>query len=303
MKANSSADVLARDSLRQVNRELLAAFFELTKPRITLLVVCTTAAGFYLGSREYGGLLLLLQTLIGTALTSGGAACLNQLLERDADAKMRRTLHRPLPAGRLKPGAALVFGVALILGGCLYLWAAANLLAASLALLTAVIYVLIYTPLKTRTVMCTTVGAFPGALPPLIGWAAVQGTLDLKALILFAIMFIWQFPHFLAISWLYKDDYRRGGFTMLPIVDPDGTKTAHRILGHSILLVGLSIAPYLAGLSGHLYLVGAAAMSGAFLYYAIRLVIQRSEMAAQHVFRASIAYLPLLLILMAIDKV
>ena len=280
----------------------LVAHFELTKPRVTLLVVFTTAAGFYLASSGRVNLVLLVHALLGTALVAGGTAVLNQFLEREADGRMQRTRTRPLPSGRLDASDAVIFGGVLVCGGTLYLGLLTNLLAAFLACATAVLYLFVYTPLKMKTPICTAIGAIPGAAPPLIGWAAAKGHLDFHALLLFAILFTWQFPHFLAIFWIYKEDYQRGGFTMLSSVDPDGKRTSRHILAFSILLFFLSVGPWMWGLAGMVYLVGAVLLGSALIWFGFEIALCRSITSARHVLRASVAYLPLLLILMLIDK-
>jgi heme o synthase len=280
----------------------LSAYLELTKPRITMMVVITAAAGYYLASTGAVDLRLLFHALFGTALTAGGSAALNQYLERLQDGRMPRTKDRPVPSGRVKPGAALLFGMVLVISGVIYLTVVVNPLAAALAALTAVLYLGFYTPLKTRTSMCTTVGAAPGAIPPLIGWAAAGGALDAQAWTLFAILFLWQFPHFLAISWAYQTDYQSGGFNMLPRVDPGGSKTVRRIFLLTSALVLVSLLPYRLGLAGPLYLGCAAILGALLLYYVIRLVLDRSRGAARQLSFATVAYLPLLLIWMVVDK-
>jgi protoheme IX farnesyltransferase len=280
----------------------LAAFYELTKPGVTLLVVLTSAAGFYLGSSAGLDLWLFLHTLTGTVLLSGGAAVLNEFIEREADGKMLRTCNRPLPSGRLESREAAVFGASLIIGGSLYLALLTNLLAAFLGAATVAIYLLVYTPLKTRTPICTTIGAIPGATPPLIGWAVASGHLDFQAWVLFGILFAWQFPHFLSIAWIYKEDYKRGGFIMLSPTDTDGRRTWGQILAFTALLLILSVLPVTSGLTGMVYLIGALLLGGAFLWYGIEAALRRSIASARNVLLASVAYLPLLLILMVIDK-
>jgi protoheme IX farnesyltransferase len=280
----------------------LTAFYELTKPEVMLLVVLTSAAGFYLGSSGELDLLLFLHTLVGTVLLSGGAAVLNEFIEREADAKMQRTCNRPLPSGRLEAREAAVFGGMLIVGGSLYLALLANVLAALLGVATVAIYLLVYTPLKTRTSMCTTIGAIPGATPPLMGWAAASGHLDFQAWVLFAILFAWQFPHFLSIAWIYKEDYERAGFTMLPPADTDGRRTGWQILAFTAILLILSVMPVTSGLAGMFYLVGALLLGLAFLWYGIEAALLRSKASARKVLLASVGYLPLLLILMVLDK-
>lgn len=279
----------------------MMAYFELMKPRVNLLVVLTAGVGFHLASTRTD-LSLLSHTLLGTAMLAGGTAVLNQLLEWRADGKMLRTLTRPLPSGRLTPPEAMIFGSVLVLTGILYLICFTNSLAALLGWSTSVIYLFIYTPLKLKTPLCTAVGAIPGALPPLIGWAAAKGTLDLNAVLLFSILFAWQFPHFLAISWLYSEDYKRGGFAMLPAFDSDGTKTSAQILAFSILLIVFSVFPFISGLAGTVYLVGAVLLGCLLSIFGFEAVLRRSKLSAQHVLRATVVYLPLLLVLMIIDK-
>ena len=280
----------------------LPAFFELTKPRVIRSVILTSAVGFYLASSGRLDLLLLFHTLVGTTLLSGGAAVLNEFLEREADGRMRRTCSRPLPSGRLSEGDALIAGSILIVVGSFYLALLTNLLAAFLGCVTLAVYLLVYTPLKMKTPICTTIGAIQGAIPPLIGWAAAKGSLDSHALLLFAILFAWQFPHFLAISWLYKEDYKRAGFAMLSSIDPDGRRTGRRILIFTVILFGLSIVPVTSGLTGMLYLVGALVLGSVLLWFGFEAAFSRTTTAARHVLMASVVYLPLLLMLMVIDK-
>jgi protoheme IX farnesyltransferase len=281
----------------------LAPYLELTKPRVTLMVVVTAAAGFYLAGTGSTQLLKLLHTLLGTGLLAAGTSALNQVLEQGADARMRRTSRRPLPSGRLASLPATVFGLILILGGTLHLAVTTNGLTAFLGWMTAAVYLAVYTPLKTRTTLCTLVGAFPGAVPPVMGWTAVRGTLDGGAIILFAILFAWQFPHFLAISWIYKDDYRRGGFRMLPLVDPEGHRTGRQILAFSAALLLVSLVPTALNLTGLLYLLGALVLSLGFFWYGSQVAVSPSLASARRLLRASVIYLPLLLALMVVDKI
>jgi protoheme IX farnesyltransferase len=280
----------------------LAAFFELTRPGVTRSVVLTSAAGFYLASSGRLDLLLLIHTLMGTAFLSSGAAVLNQFIEREADGKMNRTCRRPLPSGRVSENDAVIAGGLLIVGGSLYLAFLTNILAAFLGCVASVVYLFVYTPLKMKTPICTTVGAVPGAIPSLIGWAAASGRLDGNALLLFAIVFAWQFPHFLAISWVHKEDYKRAGFAMLSSMDPDGRRTGRRILIFTLILLGLSVVPVTSGLTGMLYLVGALLLGAVLLWFGFEAALARTKTAARHVLMASVAYLPLLLMLMVIDK-
>ena len=280
----------------------LPAFFELTKPRVTLVVILTSVVGFYLASSATLDLRLLFHTLIGTALLSAGTAGLNQFLEREADGRMQRTCTRPLPSGRLDESDAVIFGGILILSGSLYLALLTNILAAFLGCVTSVLYLFVYTPLKMKSPICTTIGAIPGAIPPLIGWAAAKGSLDFHALVLFAILFAWQFPHFLAISWIYKDDYKRAGFAMSSSTDPDGRRTGRRILAFTIVLLVLSVVPATAGLTGMFYLLGAVLLGSAFVWFGFEAALVGTATSARRVLTASLAYLPLLLILMVVDK-
>ena len=280
----------------------LFAFYELTKPGVTLLVVLTSAAGFYLGSSTELNLLLFFHTLMGTIVLSGGAATLNEFMERELDGKMNRTRNRPLPSGRLTAREAAVFGGVLVMGGALYLALLTNVMAAVLGIATVAIYLLAYTPLKTRTPICTTIGAIPGAMPPLIGWVVASGRLEFQAWILFGILFAWQFPHFLSIAWIYKDDYRQAGFTMLPSSDVDGRGTGRKIMAFTVVLLILSVMPVTSGLSGMVYLSGALLLGGAFLWYGVATMLRRSAASARNVLLASVVSLPLLLILMVIDK-
>jgi len=280
----------------------LAAFFELTRPGVTRSVVLTSAAGFYLGSSGRLDLLLLIHALVGTAFLSSGAAVLNQFFEREADGKMNRTRRRPLPSGRVSEIDAVIAGGLLIVGGSLYLAFLTNILAAFLGCFASVVYLFVYTPLKMKTPICTTVGAIPGAIPPLIGWAAASGQLNGNALLLFAIVFAWQFPHFLAISWVHKEDYKRAGFAMLSSRDPDGKRTGRRILIFTVILLGLSVVPVTSGLTGMIYLVGALVLGSVLLWFGVEAALARTKTAARHVLLASVAYLPLLLMLMVIDK-
>ncbi len=227
-----------------------AAYLELTKPRITFLIVLTSAAGFVLGSRGPVNYLVLAHALVGIGLLSSGIGTLNQFIERDLDGLMRRTADRPLPSGRLLPFEALWFGVILTLMAELYLALFVNTLTALLGLTVITGYLLVYTPLKTRTSLSTALGAFPGAMPPLMGWTAARGEIDVSAWVLFAILFLWQFPHFLAIAWMYREDYGRAGIRMLPVVEPDGRVTGQQIIAYSLMLVPVSLLPTVLGISG-----------------------------------------------------
>ena len=270
-----------------------ADYLALTKPRLNLLVVATTLAGHYLGAERLS-LPLLFHTVAGTALVAGGAAALNQVLERRTDAMMRRTRSRPLPAGRVNTPTAAWFAAAVSVIGLAELALGANLLAALLALATLVSYVAVYTPLKRRSPIATLVGGIPGALPPMIGWAAARGALSIDAWTLFAIVFLWQMPHFLAIAWLCREDYATAGLPMLPVIEPDGRSTAHQVVLYSSVLVPVSLLPTLVGLAGRAYFFGALVLGLAFLALALQFAGHRNQLSARRLFLGSITYLPLL---------
>jgi protoheme IX farnesyltransferase len=278
------------------------AYIVLTKPDVTFLVVITTVAGFYLGLAGSMEWLRLVQTLCGTLLVAGGTAALNQYIERDMDSVMRRTAARPLPAGILQPNEVLWFGITTIAAGTLWLALAINALAALLALATSVSYLAAYTPLKTRTTLATAVGAIPGALPPLIGWAAARGSLSGGAWVLFAILFVWQFPHFMAIAWMYREDYGRAGILMLPVVDPSGDKTYRLILITAALLIPVSLLPAVVGINGIPYFFGAFVLGLLFLQVACWANRARTNARAKWLMHATVAHIPLLLVWMIVDK-
>ncbi|MDZ7267304.1 MAG: heme o synthase [candidate division KSB1 bacterium] len=280
----------------------LADYLALTKPRVTLMVLITTLFGFYLGAREALALALLLHTLVGTALVAGGTSALNQYLERHCDARMLRTRHRPLPAGRLKPSQALGFGALISAAGIAYLALWVNGLTALLAAVTLVSYVFVYTPMKTRSPLSTVVGAIPGALPPMGGWTAVRNEISLEAWVLFAILFIWQLPHFLAIAWIYREDYARGGFRMLTVIDPAGYSAGRQILTNCLALLSVSLLPTLIGLTGRAYFFGALILGIGFLGAGLGVTLARDMAAARRLMHASLIYLPALLGMMAWDK-
>jgi protoheme IX farnesyltransferase len=283
-------------------RERVSAYFELTKPRITFLIVLTSAAGFGLASRGQIDYLGLVSSLFGIALLSSGIATLNQYAERDLDGLMRRTASRPLPSGKLLPWEALAFGVSLTVLAELYLLVLVNPLSALLGLTVIAGYLFAYTPLKTRSSLSTVVGAFPGAVPPLIGWAAARGTIDVGGWVLFAILFLWQFPHFLAIAWMYREDYTRAGILMLPVVEPDGRVTAQQIVVYTLMLLPVSLLPTVLGMSGRVYFVGAIVLGLLFLYASVRAALSLSRQRAKKLLLASVIYLPLLFILMVANK-
>lgn len=280
-----------------------ADLLALTKPRITALVLVTTGVGLYLATPGVLDGTLLVHTLLGTALLAGGTNALNQYAERGPDARMKRTRDRPIPSGRLAPGTALAFAAGISAAGALYLALAVNALTALLGVAALVMYVFLYTPLKRRTWWCTVVGAVPGAIPPMMGWAAVRGDLDVVAWILFGIVFLWQLPHFYAIAWIYRADYAEAGFPMLPVVDADGSRTGRQIVASTLALVGVSVWTSVLGLTGALYLVGAVALGVVFLGFGLRLAGHRSSRSARRLFLASVVYLPVLLWLMVLDKV
>ena len=283
-------------------RARLAAYIELTKPRITFLIVLTAAAGFCLGSRGSVDYVLFAHAMLGIALLSSGIGTLNQFMERDLDGLMRRTADRPLPSGRLFPFEALWFGALLTGTAELYLLLFVNVLTAVLGLTVIAGYLFLYTPLKTRTTLSTVVGAFPGAVPPLIGWTAARGEIDVGAWVLFAILFLWQFPHFLAIAWMYREDYGRAGIRMLPVVEPDGRVTGQQIVAYSLMLVPVSLLPAVLGISGRVYLISALVLGLLFLASGVRAAFSKSNQHARQLLLASVLYLPLLFGVMVLNR-
>jgi protoheme IX farnesyltransferase len=281
---------------------LIGDLYELTKPRMNLLVVITTAVGYYMASRGPVTWLHLMHTLLGTAMTAAGASVLNQFIEREHDAKMPRTRNRPLPGGRLEPRTALVFGLALGTGGVIHLALAVNGLTAALGLFTLLSYVGVYTPLKRVSSLNTVVGAVPGAIPPMMGFTALDGALSGGAVALFAILFLWQMPHFLAIAVLYRDDYAAGGFKMLPNVDPDLSMTRRQVIVYSLALIPATLLPVGLGIAGQAYFTAATLLGLAFLSFGISLASTSSRPDARKLFLASIVYLPVLLGFMMGDK-
>ncbi len=277
-------------------------FVALAKPRLNLLVVTSTLVGYAMAPGEPLGFVRVIGMLLGTGLVAGGASAFNQVIERDLDALMRRTRTRPLPDQRLQPIEGVLFGTAMTLAGILMIVAASNLLAAAVALATLLIYALVYTPLKRRTSFGTVIGAIPGALPPIIGWAAVEGSVTVEAWALFGIMFLWQLPHFLAIAWMYRDDYARAGFPMLAVIEPDGRSTGRQAVVYAAALVPLSLAPTLMRMTGDIYFAGALVLGIAFVWLTVTFARTRSVQDARRVFFGSIIYLPLLWILMIANK-
>jgi protoheme IX farnesyltransferase len=281
----------------------LSDLAELTKPGITLMVVLTAGLGFLLAEEERISFLLLVHTLLGTGLVSAGASVLNQVIERETDALMRRTARRPLPAGRMHPDMALLFGVGLAVAGLVDLALGANLLTALLGAVALAGYVFVYTPLKRVSSLATVIGAIPGAIPPMMGWSAVRNDLDLAAWVLFGILFFWQMPHFLAIAWLCRDDYREAGFPMLTVSDPEGVRTARQVLLYGAALVPVSLMPSLLGLLGTVYFVGALALGLAYFGFGLGFARSRTTPGARWLMLASILYFPAVLLVMLLDRV
>ena len=279
-------------------RARVSDYFELTKPRITFMVLISTLVGFYLGSGETFLTLLFVHTLVGTALVAAGASSFNQYLEWDRDSRMNRTRNRPIPDGRLSPADALAFSIAISVAGVAYLAAFVNMLTAVIGAATLAAYVLLYTPLKTRTTWCTLIGAFPGAAPPLMGWAAARGDLDTIGLSLFAIQFLWQMPHFFAIAWMFTEDYRRAGF----MVHSSGVNTGRQIILYCSALIPVSLLPSLFGATGRWYLLGALLLGFVYLGYGFAVALFRSNTHAQRLLKISVLYLPALFVLMMLDK-
>ena len=283
----------------------VADYWALTKPEINFLIAIATFAGFYLGlpPQLHGfPVMLLMHTLLGTLLVSSGAGALNQYIERRFDAQMRRTRRRPLADGRLDPSSVLWFGILLSFGGGIYLAVAINALASLLTILTLVGYLALYTPLKRKTPLCTLVGALPGAMPPLIGWAAASGKLCLGAWVLYLMLFLWQFPHFMAIAWMYRDDYLRAGYLTLPQGEQSGRFMSFQAFAASFALIPVSLTPTVIGLAGRLYFVLACILSSGFFFYSTRLALRRSNADACRLLMASIIYLPLAFFLMVLSK-
>jgi protoheme IX farnesyltransferase len=302
----AALDVSAVQSCRVARPTLLSDYWSLTKSEVNFLIVITTFVGFYLGRaaswRDFP-FLLMIHTLVGTLLVASGTGTLNQYIERRFDGQMRRTVRRPLAAGRLKPSPVLWFGIALSVGGSIYLAVAVNLLACLLTTFTLLSYLFFYTPLKRRTPLCTLVGAFPGAMPPLIGWAGASGKLNFEAWTLYAVLFLWQFPHFMAIAWMYRDDYDRAGYLVLP----PGSRVRRRFVYWQTLLPLLALMllvllPTFGAPSSTVYRIGAFPLSLGFLYYGAQFVFRRSNSVAQRLLAASIIYLPSLFVLMIFTR-
>ena len=281
---------------------MLRDYLELTKPRITILILICAAVGYAFGAGNSLQWLTLAHALIGAALLASGTAALNQWYEVDSDAKMLRTRNRPLVAGRMKRSHGLIFGTLLSVAGFAELWYGTNLLAAALGLFALLSYLLLYTPLKRRSPVCTIIGAVPGAMPPVIGYAAAARGLDAGALSLFLILFVWQFPHFDAIAWIYRKDYARGGIRMLPVIEPDGESTVMRVVICSVLLIPISLIPCFLGMTGALYATAAVTAGFAMLYFGAQLARKRTIAGARAVLLASVSYLPAMLAVMLLDR-
>lgn len=302
MSANARA---AAVTAREGALDQFRAYASLTKPRIVMLVVLTALLGYFVGARggASAGTLHLALALLGTALVAGGSNALNMCFEREQDALMERTRHRALPSGRLRHDRALFFSIACGSAGVLTLALAINTLTALLGAVAIAIYAFVYTPMKRVSHVSLLIGAVPGALPPVMGWSAARGTLGLEAATLFAILFLWQIPHFLAIAWIYRDDYARGGFPMLPVIEPSGARTARDTVVSTVALVAASIAPVALGFAGGAYLAGAAMLGAAFFAVALRFAARREMRSARLLFLGSILYLPALLALLALSAI
>ena len=290
---------------------IIRDYIEVTKPRITWLILMSTGIGYFFGlpgaARWWEFLrsiayLSLLHTILGTGLLASGTAALNQWYEREADGRMRRTCGRPLPSGRISANGALAFGIALSILGFVELWLGVNLLTGSIGAFTLASYLFLYTPLKQRTWWSTTIGAVPGAMPPLIGFAAAAGALTRGAWALAAILFVWQFPHFYSIAWMYKEDYARAGIRMLPVVEPDCRSTARQIVLFGLALIPVSLIPGILGMSGRIYLTGASLLGIWFLYSGVRVALERTLSRARNVLVTSVLYLPLIYGLLLLDR-
>ena len=281
---------------------IIQAYIELIKPSILTMVLITTLLGYYLGNEGAISWIKLTWTLLGTGLSAGGASALNQYLERDQDKLMERTCNRPIPAGILQPQSALLFGLIAVIIGSIILVLKINTLTGFLSLLTAFMYVLIYTPIKKLTWLNTSFGSIPGALPPLGGWVAATGNVDSGAWILFAILYLWQHPHFFAIAWMCKDEYEKAGFKMLPVIEPNGTRMIRQIFWHLTLLFPVGFLPFIIGMSGNIYLFGTTILTLLYFLSAIPMLKEKSSKNASRILKASVLYLPLLIVIIIIDK-
>jgi len=285
------------------DKSWFAVYSDLVKARLTFLVLLTTLVGFYLGWRGPVDYLLMMHAVFGTALVASGAAALNQLLEREYDARMRRTRNRPLPSGRLQPATVMIFGGVCSVAGIAYLALLVNPLTSVIGAVSLLSYVFIYTPLKRITWLNTVIGAIAGGLPPLMGWTAARGEMTGGGWALFAILAFWQMPHFMAIAWMYRDEYAKAGFVMLPVVDPTGERTAHQAVSYTLGLLPVSLCPFLFHLTGNIYLFGSFALGLVFVWFAIQFARELTVPRARQLFYVSIIYLPLLLIFMVLDKI
>ncbi len=283
------------------NSDLLKAYFEMTKPRILSLVLVTMSLGFYLGGKGIHSFYTLFFLLLGAGLVCSGSSALNNYLEWESDALMTRTKNRPIPLGIITPTQALNFGIILVLTGLIILACKVNLLTAFLSLLTAFLYILVYTPMKKITWLNTTIGAIPGALPPMGGWTAATGNIEIGAWVLFLILFVWQHPHFYSIAWMFREDYARGGFKMLPSLDPEGKRTFFQIILFSLILIPVSLMPTMLGMSGMIYAAGAFLAGLNLLWIGRNLSLAKTHQAAHKLLKATVFYLPLLFILILLD--
>ncbi len=282
-------------------KEKVAAYYELTKPRIAFMLVLTAAAGFYLGVKDTFQIALFLHSMFGIALLAFGVSTLNQFIERQTDVLMERTSTRPLPTSKVSPAEALIFGIVLCLIAEIYLAVFVNVLTAGLGLTVIVGYVLLYTPLKRRTSASTAIGAIPGAMPPLMGWTSAANEASIGAWVLFAMLFLWQFPHFLAIAWLYREQYKKAGILMLPVVEPSGKMTARQIVVFTVMLLPISLAPFFIGLAGWVYLIGAGLLGLWFLFESIKTARAKTDQSAKRLLIISVLYLPLIYGLMVLN--
>ena len=281
---------------------IIRAYIELIKPSILIMVLITTILGYYLGNEGAMSWINLTWTLFGTGFSAGGASALNQYLEREQDKLMERTCNRPIPAGILQPQSVLLFGISTVIIGTIILVLKINTLTGFLSLLTAFMYVLIYTPMKKITWLNTSLGSIPGALPPLGGWVAATGNIDTGAWILFAILYLWQHPHFFAIAWMCKDEYEKAGFKMLPVIEPNGARTIRQIFWHLTLLFPACFLPFIIGMNGNIYLFGATILTLCYFLSAIPMLKEKSSKNASRILKASVLYLPLLIVIIIIDK-
>ena len=308
-----SSMTLPLTAFRTRATSLFRDYAELTKLRVTSLIVMTAWCGYFFGAHQNGTSWIswgLFHALLGIGLVSSGTAALNEVMEHDVDGYMRRTAMRPLPAGRMSLTHATIVGMLASIGGSIYLAVFTNPLTGLLTFLTSVVYLAAYTPLKRISPICTFIGAFPGAMPGVLGWTAARGQLEWGTLVLFAILFVWQFPHFFSIAWLYRDDYAKGGIKMLPVVEEDGRSTARRIILYSVALIPLSLLPTFMGMAGKIYLAGAVVLGFAMLYFGVRLAFSNLPLAsahskarARHVLQATVIYLPLLFALMMVNSI